>query len=86
MVASGLIKCTKCNSSWGGLVTGHCTGCHQTFTGITAFDAHRDGSHARSTRHCVEPSTEGLVDAGRGYPCWGFPGTDDEWWADETGR
>lgn len=53
--------------------------CHRTFTGITAFDKHRDGSHSASTRHCVKPESVGLVDAGRAYPCWGFPGTDTHW-------
>ena len=54
--------------------------CHQTFTGITAFDKHRDGSHAQSNRHCLNPADIGLVDAGRDYPCWGFPGDPTRTW------
>lgn len=72
-------ECPRCTSWWTGLNTSHCTACHRTFTGITAFDKHRDGSHSASTRHCVEPESVGLVDAGRAYPCWGFPGTDTHW-------
>ena len=75
-----MTKCAHCGAVWGGLKTAHCAGsCHQTFTTITAFDAHRAGSHAKDERHCVWPVKVGLVDAGRAYPCWGFPGrTDDD--------
>lgn len=65
-----------CGASWGGLNTAHCDACHRTFTGITAFDRHRDGSHSSGTRHCVNPATVGLVDAARNYACWGFPNVD----------
>jgi hypothetical protein len=53
--------------------------CHRTFTGITAFDTHRTGSHARSTRGCLPPEVAGLVPATRPYPCWGLPETDPRW-------
>lgn len=76
------IGCAKCPNRWGGLNTAHCSACHQTFTGITAFDKHRDGNHANDTRHCVHPTTVGLVDAGRPYPCWGLPGTNPRFSAD----
>jgi hypothetical protein len=48
--------------------------CHETFTGITAFDKHRAGSHGWGKRHCVSPEAAGLVAAGRAYPCWALPG------------
>ena len=80
--------CGRCDNRWGGLNTAHCgaRNCHQTFTGIVAFDKHRAGSHAAGTRHCVDPATlrdkhgqPVLVDAGRGYPCWGLPSDDERW-------
>ena len=74
---SETVHCPKCRLGWGGLNTAHCTACHQTFTGISAFDKHRTGSHAKDTRYCLGPLTIGLVDAGREYPCWGFPGRDE---------
>lgn len=69
-----------CGAVWSGLSTCHCAakGCHQTFTGITAFDQHRAGSHT-TRRFCVDPAIVGLVDAGRPYPCWGSPNEDDRW-------
>jgi hypothetical protein len=38
------------------------------------FDRHRAGSHTHDDRRCLDPAAVGLVDAGRAYPCWGFPG------------
>lgn len=89
----GATECPRCNAWWTGLNTAHCAACHETFTGITAFDAHRTGSHTesgesivdkgrtepRGPRRCVPPESVGLVDAGRAYPCWGFPGNDNRW-------
>ena len=68
-------SCPRCNNRWTGLKTAHCTACHETFTTITAFDKHRTGDHANDTRHCIDPSTAGLINARRPYPCWGWPGT-----------
>lgn len=69
-----------CTARWSGANTCHCTECHHTFTGITAFDAHRTGSHAKGTRTCLHPTDVGLVDSNRSYACWGFPGADNDWW------
>lgn len=69
------IRCPRCPSWWTGTRSGHCTACHRTFTSIAAFDKHRSGSHAKSTRHCVDPETVGLVPAGRAWPGWSLPGT-----------
>jgi hypothetical protein len=71
--------CPHCHAWWTGLNTCHCTACHRTFTGITAFDKHRDGSHAQDARYCKEPLTAGLVPAGRNYSCWALPGTNNAW-------
>lgn len=59
--------CTKCQKRWGGMNTAHCSACHRTFTGITAFDAHRKGGT------CSDPTTIGLVENGRDYECFGYP-------------
>lgn len=79
--------CPRCESRWGGLNTGHCAACHITFSGITAFDQHRAGSHVKG-RHCLDPETTvfqrkdgtewSLVKLGRGYECWGFE-SDGHW-------
>ncbi|TDH48865.1 hypothetical protein E2F47_22125 [Mycobacterium eburneum] len=82
MIATQPHECAKCRQRWGGLNTSHCSACHQTFTGLTAFDKHRDGNHAHGTRHCVAPQSVGLVDAGRGYPCWGHPSTGEWSWGE----
>ena len=76
----GMTTCPKCASIWGGLNTAHCSGCHLTYTGITAFDKHRDGYHIKGRgRFCKSPQAAGLVDAHRAYPCWGLPSDDRLW-------
>lgn len=74
-----MTECPRCEAKWGGMNTAHCCACHLTFTGITAFDAHRKGGH------CLSPKAAGLVKTGRDYPCYGFP-TDDAgaWWKKEN--
>ena len=64
----------RCGATWGGLSTCHCAGCCMTFSGLTAFDAHRKGGA------CLTPGDAKLVDSGRDYVCFGFPGTGDAWW------
>ena len=78
-----MTTCPKCASTWGGLNTAHCSGCCLTFTGITSFDRHRDGSHVRG-RFCQFPQAVGLVNAMRSYPCWGLPGDDRSWTGPES--
>lgn len=63
--------CPRCDVRWGGYATAHCHSCRNVFTGISAFDQHRAGSHAKGTRHCVDPASVGLVPTDREYPCWG---------------
>ncbi|WP_445944812.1 MULTISPECIES: FDXHR family putative zinc-binding protein [unclassified Rhodococcus (in: high G+C Gram-positive bacteria)] len=68
-------KCTKCGAVWSGMNTGHCMACHTTFTGITAFDAHRRGGA------CQTPDSVGLSLTKRAYPCYGYPSDEtDHWW------
>jgi hypothetical protein len=71
---AGMGSCVRCPARWGGLKTAHGGACHETFTVVAAFDKHRVGSHTHDERHCLDPAAVGLVDAGRAYPCWGFPG------------
>lgn len=57
--------CARCTHRWTGYNTAHCGACHETFTGISAFDAHRrDGQ-------CAHPTTVGLTLTQRSYLCWG---------------
>lgn len=90
-LGSGSGECPRCGAWWTGSNTCHCTACHCSFTSQSASDKHRAGSHERDTRHCLDPATvhnrkgeRVLVDAGRDYPCWGFP-AGDKWWGDEDG-
>jgi hypothetical protein len=53
----GAVTCNGCRKWWTGLGAAHCSSCHQTFTGVSAFEMHRSGSHARGTRHCLDPAT-----------------------------
>lgn len=68
--------CSKCPTRWSGTQTCHCSGCHLTFTGLTAFDKHRKNFT------CQSPQDVGLVQHRRGgdafkYEAWGFPHDDD---------
>jgi hypothetical protein len=65
------IACAGCGGRWTGLGVCHCSGCHRTFTGISAFDQHRLGGH------CENPASRGLVPIARRYwSGWGKPGED----------
>jgi len=65
--------CQGCPKRWNGYNTGHCKVCHETFSGITAFDKHRVNGK------CRPPAEVGLVESKRAYPCWGFPSDDGYW-------
>lgn len=78
-----MYTCGGCDMTWSALSVCHCSGCHQNFSGLTAFDKHRDGQHGgfrADTRYCRDPEEVGLVDSGRAYPCWGFPYDGEKWW------
>ena len=50
----------------------HCGACHQTFTGLSLFDAHQDVDHARTPPIvCRDPASQGLAQSDRGT--WGTP-------------
>ncbi|WP_458523948.1 FDXHR family putative zinc-binding protein [Mycobacteroides abscessus] len=60
-----VIVCNGCDSTWTGLTTCHCSGCHQTFGGISAFDQHRRASK------CLSPESAGLSKSTKGH--WSLP-------------
>ena len=57
-----------CSAWWTGLTAAHCSACHETFTGITAFDLHRRRGK------CLWPPDIGLVAANRPWSGWGLAG------------
>lgn len=69
-----IIYC-RCGSQWTGAGRAHCTAknCHQTFGGVTSFDAHRKqyGEHGS----CIDPATLGLVQTEKGI--WSVPQQED---------
>jgi hypothetical protein len=84
--APAYVHCNGCDNVWTGLRAAHCSSCHRTFTGVTAFDMHRSGSHANSTRHCVDPASVGLVPVaslGGHWTGWGKPGENPRWSSDD---
>ena len=46
-----------CGTRWQqiGNKTGHCGGCHRTFSSLTTFDAHQSMRHGKSV--CADPAT-----------------------------
>ena len=79
------ITCPHCDQQWTGLLSCHCGGkggCHRSFTSLSAFDKHRTGSHAYSTRRCLDPATlldkngePVLVPADKPWAGWSLPGS-----------
>ncbi len=47
--------CTKCGRTWTGVTQAHCTVCHEHFSTVKNFDAHRV---ARPPRKCASPATQ----------------------------
>lgn len=45
--------CGRCPVRWSGFNTAHCSVCHYTFSGVTAFDEHRITE--RGQRVCLTP-------------------------------
>ncbi|AEJ92194.1 hypothetical protein OPTIMUS_138 [Mycobacterium phage Optimus] len=85
--------CARCDARWGGVRTAHCGSCHETFSGLSAFEIHRAGSHSKG-RYCLDPSTvtnenPDSADYGeklfkrsaRDYPCWSLAGDMPEFWS-----
>jgi len=64
-----MIGCS-CGASWPGTRISHCSACHETFTGIEAFDAHRRADPERATAsqyvgRCLDPTEAKLVRVSR---------------------
>lgn len=58
--------CPRCGLQWSGQLTSHCASCHNTMSGVSAFDRHRRNGA------CRPPAEVGLtLVANRHYPCWG---------------
>lgn len=70
----------RCTRRWGGELTAHCATCHETFSTVHGFDAHRrtvDGARA-----CLAPATVGLKETLRaGQVVWIGAGRSP--WAEE---
>lgn len=82
MSGGGRIEC-RCGAWWTGAGRAHCGGCHETFSGITAFDLHRSQAGEHGT--CRAPADVGLEVAERPYgPLWRSPGTDARWGGADT--
>jgi hypothetical protein len=59
-----------CGKEWAGARAAHCGGCHETFSGVTLFDAHRSlkgGEHGS----CADPATMAGVELRDGV--WSYP-------------
>lgn len=77
MSGTARIEC-RCGAWWTGSGRCHCGGCHETFSGLTAFDRHRtqDGEHGT----CWPPAERGLEVAERPYGLlWRLAGSDYRW-------
>lgn len=67
-------SCGGCDARWASTHFAHCAACHCTFTGVTAFDVHRNWGV------CHEPRSVGLRLRDQvGIPIWGAT-------MDEAGR
>ena len=60
--------CKGCDARWTGTRPCHCQACHQTFGGLTAFDAHQ------TRRGCAAPEALGLEQRAG---IWRYSGS---WW------
>ena len=74
---TGMARC-GCGAEWGGLSAAHCAGCHQTFTSVSGFTAHRKGGQ------CHDPHSLGMVPADRKWLGWALPGSYDPTAAEEA--
>lgn len=59
--------CGGCTKTWTGTRPCHCSACHETFSGITTFDAHRQANAHRGK--CRKPSRMGLELNEKGQWC-----------------
>lgn len=85
---SELISCGKCGEKWSGVRVCHCGGCHETFSSLSAFDAHQRGTTPGQLCKKPEEMTdkEGIpvfeqVEKPWGW-VWGYPKDENagSWW------
>lgn len=70
-VKKQMITCGGCSVEWTGDGRCHCSGCHNTFGGLTSFDAHRTQYGERGS--CKKPEDIGLIQTEKGV--WSAPFT-----------
>ena len=68
--------CRTCHAEYGGRME-HCPACHKTFTGATAGDMHRVGTHGVDRRCLAEAE---MLDKGMGVDARGRWKSSDEPW------
>lgn len=75
------IACGTCGAIWTGLIACHCSGCHETFTGLSAFDIHRVGGQCCDPAAIVNKKGEHrLVRVDKPHwSGWACPGDDTRW-------
>lgn len=58
----------ECGRWWTGNERSHCSGCHETYSSLSAFDAHRKGGQ------CHAPAAVGLIARRKPFgDLWGWP-------------
>jgi len=69
-------------ASWPGTLISHCSACHETFSSVSTFDAHRRKVKSETSKYvarCLDPREAGLslvalrAKAGRGILVWRAP-------------
>jgi hypothetical protein len=51
---SNVNRCGGCDATWTAAAACHCARCHRTFTGLTAFDAHRAAQYTEGPKRRVK--------------------------------
>lgn len=57
-----MIGC-RCGAEWPGTRISHCSACHETFSGVSAFDQHRRRVKSETSKYvgrCLDPLDAGL--------------------------
>lgn len=76
-----MIGC-RCGASWPGTRISHCSSCHETFSSVSAFDAHRRKAKSETSKYvgrCLYPPDASLslvairAKAGKTLLVWMLP-------------
>jgi len=66
------IRHGTCGTWWTGANRSHCSNCHRTFSGLSAFDAHQRGW--ASGTPCPDPAERGLIAVPKKFgELWSWP-------------